>query len=103
MRRRTAARLRLAADIGVIVAPVLLHFMPLGWIEGEPSLCLVDNIFGIECWGCGITRATVSVLQFRLADAWAYNRLIVIVFPLLVWVWARTALRMYRELRKRKN
>lgn len=77
-------------DIGIIITPLVLFFLPIEWLQGERSVCLIKNIFGVECWGCGITRAIVSTVQFEFTEAYRYNKLIVIVFPLLVYVWGKT-------------
>jgi hypothetical protein len=95
--------MRLAGNIVIAAAPLLLFFLPIGWLQGEHTLCLFTNIFGVECWGCGITRAVVSAVQLHWRDAWEYNRLIVIVFPLLVYVWARTVIKLWRMFGKKKN
>ena len=73
------------------------------WLQGEHTVCLIDNIFGVECWGCGITRAVVSAVQLHFRQAWEYNRLIVIVFPLLVYVWGRTVINLWHTFGKKKN
>ena len=69
--------------------PLLLYFIPMEWLNGQHTICLFKNLTGHECWGCGITRAVVSVVQFDFAAALHYNKLIVIVFPLLVYEWMK--------------
>jgi hypothetical protein len=73
--------------IGVLALPFALFFVPMNWLEGHGTICLFKNIFGIECWGCGITRAVVSVVQFEFKRAIEYNWKVVIVFPILCWIW----------------
>ncbi|MCL1973240.1 MAG: DUF2752 domain-containing protein, partial [Bacteroidetes bacterium] len=90
MNRRLVTQMGNMGNIVIILAPLLLFFLPMKWLQGEHSLCLIKNIFGVECPGCGITRAFVSVVQFHFIDAWNYNKLIVIVFPLLAYVWGKT-------------
>lgn len=41
--------------------------------------CLIKWIFGIECPGCGITRAYVSLFQLDLMQAFQYNRVFWVV------------------------
>ncbi len=45
------------------------------------SLCLVKNIFGISCFGCGLTRAFISILKFEFKKAFEYN---VLGIPLFI-------------------
>ena len=95
--------MRRAANTAIVIAPLALFFMPFEWLEGEHTLCLFTNVFGVECWGCGITRAVVSALQLRWAEAWEFNRLVVVVFPLLIYVWICTVIKLWRSFGKKKN
>jgi hypothetical protein len=63
--------------------PLVVALMPPGFMEGLPSLCLVRNLTGMECPGCGISRAVWAVCRGEPAKAWGFNRAIVVVFPLL--------------------
>ena len=72
----------------LILLPVSLYLIPVEGIFSGESLCLIKRCFGIECWGCGITRAVFSLLYGRFEQAWEYNAFIIFVFPLLLWVWA---------------
>ncbi|MDR1725377.1 MAG: DUF2752 domain-containing protein [Bacteroidales bacterium] len=72
-----------------LLLPFFLWLIPVEWLNEQHSLCLFRNIFGIKCFGCGITRAVLSVLHFDFKTAFDYNKLIVIVFPLLLFVWIR--------------
>ena len=73
----------------VAILPLVLYLVPEGWIMQGRSICLVHNLFGVECWGCGMTRALYSVAHFEFAQAWQYNRAVVIVAPLLVYIWIK--------------
>ena len=80
----------LIKNIGILIAPIFLYFLPIDWLNGQHTVCIFKNIFGYNCPGCGLTRATVSVVQFHFKDAYCYNKLIVIVFPLLAYIWFKT-------------
>lgn len=73
----------------VVLFPLLLFFIPIDWLNGQHSICLYKNLTGHECFGCGITRAVVSAVQLHFEAAFHYNKLIVIVFPLLVYEWTK--------------
>jgi hypothetical protein len=81
----------------VVILPVLLWLVPRGWLDGLHTICLFDNLLGHECYGCGITRAVLSVLHFDFVAAWRYNRLVVVVAPLLAWVWGKTAIQLVKQ------
>jgi hypothetical protein len=75
---------------GVLLIPVVLYFAPLEWIKSRDSVCLFKNLTGHECYGCGMTRAILSAIHFQFENAFYYNRLFVIVFPLLIYIWVKT-------------
>lgn len=93
----TSDRIRLGC---LVLLPAALYAIPLRWITGEGhiTLCLFKNITGAECYGCGMTRAVFSLLHFDFGGAWAYNRLVVVVFPLLVYLYAKEIVRTTKRL-----
>lgn len=68
----------------VCLAGVTLIVAPEGFLAHSPP-CLFTLITGHECWGCGITRAVVSVLHGDFGRAWQLNPRVVVVLPLLFW------------------
>lgn len=44
------------------------------------SLCPMYNLFGIKCFGCGLTRAFICILEFDFITAIKYNVLSVPLF-----------------------
>ena len=82
--------------------PIVLYTIPEESIYNGKSICIFTNIFGVECWGCGITRAIFSALYFRFAEAWEYNRLVTIVFPLLVFEWIKSVVRLTQHIIKKR-
>lgn len=47
------------------------------------SLCLVKNIFGISCFGCGLTRGFICILELDFKKATQYN---VLSIPLFIGI-----------------
>ncbi|MDR2868809.1 MAG: DUF2752 domain-containing protein [Bacteroidales bacterium] len=78
----------------IALLPFMLYFVPLKWLTGPHTICLFKNIFGRDCIGCGITRAVISTLQFDFAGAFHFNKLIVIVFPLMLYLWVKALIVM---------
>lgn len=76
----------------VVLANLLLLFIlwliPVKSLDSF-SLCVFYNLTGKPCWNCGMTRAFLSIMHFRLEDAINYNPRVVIVFPLIVYLYAR--------------
>lgn len=79
-------RLSLMILLGI---PLLVVLMPPGLPENLPSLCLVRNLTGMECPGCGISRAFWAVCHGEPAKAYGFNRAIVVAFPLALIAYFR--------------
>jgi hypothetical protein len=65
-----------------------LALAPTAWLERTPSVCLYWNVFGVHCPGCGMTRAFSALLHTDFARALSHNKLVVVVFPVIVGVLA---------------
>ena len=78
--------LRLGAGLILTAAALALVMLssrhPSGWVPECPT----HAYLGVVCPGCGSTRATHFLLNFRVMDAIAHNPLLVFVgVPLGVW------------------
>lgn len=74
--------------VTLLLFPILLWMLPSDFFDNsETILCPSRLLLGIECYGCGITRATMHMHHFELEDALFFNVLSVIVYPGLVAVW----------------
>jgi len=80
------------------VVPFGLMLIPASFVESAHTVCLFNNIFHVDCPGCGITRAVLSVLHGDFAKAFYYNRLVVLVFPLLCYQYFVTLRAEYKRL-----
>ena len=77
-----------AITVGLL--PAFVYLIPLEWLFDEGhTLCLFHNLTGQECWGCGMTRALASVAYLDFEAAWGYNRAVVVVAPLLLYIWLK--------------
>ncbi len=87
--------------VGLLLLPIALAVMPVSTLDHTPTLCLWRIATGHECYGCGITHAVVSVLHGNFVEAWQYNRGIVIVMPVLIYLWAKAIIsfRLYKRLK----
>jgi hypothetical protein len=72
-----------------LLLPLVCILTPTSWLEGRPSICLIRKLFGVSCPGCGMTRAISCVFHANFKKAFEYNKLVVIVFPLLCYLWLR--------------
>jgi hypothetical protein len=83
---------------GLLLVPVFLFFIPLEWLKNQHSICLFKNITGHECLGCGMTRAILSAIHFQFMQAVYYNKLFVVVLPILIYVWAKKLVNLWPEI-----
>ncbi|MFA9205521.1 MAG: DUF2752 domain-containing protein [Burkholderiaceae bacterium] len=81
-----------------IIFPYLLYIIPLDWLNKQHTICLIKNIFGVECFGCGITRAIISVVQLDFIRAIEYNKMVIIVLPLFIYEWFKNLKLIYTNL-----
>jgi len=85
----------------IILLPFFLYGLSLDELEGKHSICLFKNLFGKECYGCGITKAVIASVQLDFIRAFKYNKLIVIVMPLLIYLCVKEIVKCVRLLKKR--
>ena len=64
------------------------------------TICIFKMFTGHDCWGCGMTRAFNELFNFNFYGAYQYNPRIVIVAPLMFYIWLHT---LYRELKQIHN
>ena len=79
--RRADRALAAVASASVVVAATLLRFPP-DRFAFYPR-CPFYALTGLECPGCGATRALAALLQGHLAEALHWNALVVLLLPLL--------------------
>ena len=73
----------------LLALPVLLIIVPTSWVESLPSVCLFKAVFGVECLGCGITRALSHLFHGNFDTALQYNPRVIVAFPLLCYLYCR--------------
>ena len=75
----------------IILLPLLFYIVVRSLVEYSPtSICLFKLLTGHNCWGCGITRAFNELFQLNFIDAYNYNPRIIIIVPLMLWIWIET-------------
>lgn len=61
---------------GVVFFAVLYIYTKIS----DRPLCLSENLFGISCFGCGLTRGFIAMLSLDFVAATEYNLLSVPLF-----------------------
>lgn len=63
------------------------------WVRGVDTLglrCPVAALTGLDCPGCGATRALAALLDGDIAGAVDHNVAVPVAAVILAWVWAAT-------------
>lgn len=78
---------------GLVLAPILLLILPADYFDSGESVCLSVRFFDQTCYACGLTRAMQHMIHLHFTEAYTYNKLVLVVFPLIcalylkeVWV-----------------
>ncbi len=69
-------------------AAILLLLGLLWWFDPAKMnlpMCTFRALTGLECPGCGATRATHELLHGHLLAAWRYNALWVLLLPVAIY------------------
>ena len=84
-------RLLLAFSLAVLCACFVLPApgpggdVRLPFLEAPlPSLCMLKREYGIDCPGCGLTRCFLAMAHTRVAAAWHYHPVGVLLFGAVV-------------------
>jgi hypothetical protein len=103
MRRASLVSLVSLVSLGKIgcyvLFPVVFALIPTSRIEAAPPLCLSRLLFGVPCPGCGMTRAFSCALHGRFRRALRHNNRVVLVLPLLSYVWWRAIANEWQRYR----
>ncbi|HEY1021406.1 MAG TPA: DUF2752 domain-containing protein [Flavisolibacter sp.] len=89
-----------AKTSGYILLPLVLLILPADYFDQGQSLCLSKLLAGIECYGCGMTRAIMHLIHLEFQAAAGFNKLCFIVFPVLSLLWAQWFWQDYKRLQQ---
>ena len=64
----------------------LFWVIPKSWMFTGNTICIFKNLFGLECVGCGMTRALYCLSHGDILEALNFNRLVIIIAPLLFYI-----------------
>jgi len=85
--------------IVLILIPIILFILPKEQFDHGQTICLYTLITGENCIGCGMTRACMRLIHFDILGALNFNKLSVVVFPILVFLYLKN---LYSILFKNK-
>ena len=73
----------------LLLGPLILFVLPSEYFDQGQSACFSVVFFDLECYGCGMTRAVMHLIHFEFFKALEYNKLVILVFPLLLLWWLK--------------
>ncbi len=84
---------------GLIAVPLVLLLLPSNFFDTGESVCVSVLLFDTTCYGCGITRAVQHFMHFEFAEAYAYNKLVLVVLPALFYGWQDELRKTYKKIK----
>ena len=82
----------------VVVASICLYHHPPTDDGSIYPGCTINQLTGLDCAGCGVTRASHELLHLRIGKAVSYNPLVVLAAPfLIVWIGVELAAWLFAE------
>lgn len=83
-----------------ISIPLILLWLPATYFDKGKSICLSQQLFHQRCYGCGMTKAVQHLLHAEIKTAMEYNKLSLLVLPVLVFLWGQNLWFIYKNIRK---
>ena len=84
--------------VGLTLLPLILFYLPIGYIESGPTICIYKNITGHSRYGCGMTRGIISFIQGDYSGTMEYNPLVFFVFPVGLMVYVKEFNNTFKKL-----
>jgi hypothetical protein len=56
-----------------------------------------------ECPGCGMTRSAMHYIHLDFEKGYSFNKLSVIVFPIVIYLWAMEIIKYIKLIRRREE
>ena len=84
---------------GLLLIPLVLLVLPADFFDTGRAVCLSVVLFGKTCYGCGITRAVHHLIHLEFLEAYNFNKLVVIVFPLISYLYLKEIVRVYFKMK----
>lgn len=93
-------KLKQAYLVLLVIIPIILLILPANYFDIGQSVCLSILLLDKSCYACGMTRAIQHLIHFDFIEAWSFNKLSFIVFPLLAVSYIKELMRLYTSLKK---
>ena len=85
--------------LGILVLiPIVLVILPADFFDTGETICLSVMFFDKQCYACGITRAIQHLIHLDFLIAYSYNKLSVLIFPLLIISYYSEVKRIFNKI-----
>ena len=71
----------------LICIPIIILITSFIGLGNGQTICLFNNILGVNCIGCGTTKSIISFMNGEFIQSFNYNYNIIIILPLLLFIW----------------
>lgn len=85
----------------IVLVPFVLVFLPVNFFDQGPTICISKLITDVDCPGCGITRAVQHCIHLDFKTAWNYNKMFVLVVPLLSMLYIQEVRKSWKYFQER--
>jgi Protein of unknown function (DUF2752) len=89
--------------IALLVFPIVLLILPTDYFDHGQAICLSVILLDKTCIGCGITRAIQHLIHFDFKIAMEFNKLCIIILPLLIFLWYKEIRRVFAKIQENKT
>ena len=87
----------------LLAIPIVLWVLPVSFFDHGQSLCLSVLLLNKTCYGCGITRAVQHWMHGDFNVGYQYNPLVVIVMPILIYLWTKMIFFNWKSIKHLKK
>lgn len=81
----------------LLIIPIILLILPASYFDEGQSICLSVLLLDKSCYACGMTRAIQHLIHLDFTTAWEFNKLSLIVFPLLSFSYFKEVKRVFSK------
>jgi hypothetical protein len=87
----------------ILIVPFILWMLPANFFDTGQSICLSKLIMERDCPGCGMTRAVQHAMHGEFTLAFGFNKVIIVIMPLFIFIYLRLVWDTIRRLKTRFN
>ena len=86
----------------LLLIPILVWFVNYNANDNDFSFCLIKNIFGIKCYGCGLIRGISALLHLKFHRIYELNKINLISIPILIYLYLSSIIELFKKITLRR-